>query len=512
MLVRKNAQKLLLNLRDPTTVTAIIPTATTVEYQGHTLTVVPHRIPECRLLKNLGFDAPHPVDFYYDWPGRWKPTDAQKQSVKIMTLNRRVYNLSEIGSGKTLASLWAFDYLKKAGLAERAIIAAPLSTLERTWGDEIFTHFMHLSFEVVYGDKRKRKQLLNTPADVYIINHDGVKILIDDLIARNDISVVIIDELSQVARNANTDRWKVLRQLVGKREYVWGLTGTPIPNDPTDAWAQCRLITPETVPPYFGRFRDMTMQQVSTYKWQARPEALDIVYQAMQPAVRAKRNECFGLPPVIFTTRKAALSPEQASAFKAMRDNLYAQHKNKEILAVNEGVKLMKLVQICAGAAYSEDGSVVSLSVDPRLAVVKELIEEADAKVIVFVPFRAALENVVGWLRQYYTAEAVYGGVAKGARDRIFGDFQKSPDPKVLVAQPSAMSHGLTLTAASVIIWFAPITSAETYEQANGRITRPGQKNKQLVVNIVGTRLEEQMYDRLKQKTDTQGLLLDMFK
>jgi SNF2 family DNA or RNA helicase len=106
----------------------------------------------------------------------------------------------------------------------------------------------------------------------------------------------------------------------------------------------------------------------------------------------------------------------------------------------------------------------------------------------------------------------IFGEVSKTDRDRILGAFQKDTDPQVLIAQPAAMSHGLTLTAASVIVWFAPITSAETYEQANARITRPGQKHNQLIVNIQGTRLEARMYDRLKKKVSLQGALLEMFR
>jgi SNF2 family DNA or RNA helicase len=80
----------------------------------------------------------------------------------------------------------------------------------------------------------------------------------------------------------------------------------------------------------------------------------------------------------------------------------------------------------------------------------------------------------------------------------------------VLVAQPAAMSHGLTLVAANTIVWYAPVTSNETYEQANGRITRPGQKHQQFIINIEGTAIERKIYDRLRNKQKTQGLLLDL--
>jgi SNF2 family DNA or RNA helicase len=172
----------------------------------------------------------------------------------------------------------------------------------------------------------------------------------------------------------------------------------------------------------------------------------------------------------------------------------------------------MKLVQICCGAAYDSDGNTIVIPPKGRVQELLTIIEEAASKVIVFVPFKSALKSLHAEISKHHSAEMIFGEVSKTDRDRILGDFQQSPDPQVLIAQPAAMSHGLTLTAASVIVWFAPITSAETYEQANARITRPGQKHNQLIVNIQGTRLEARMYDRLKKKVSLQGALLEMFR
>lgn len=170
----------------------------------------------------------------------------------------------------------------------------------------------------------------------------------------------------------------------------------------------------------------------------------------------------------------------------------------------------LRVVHNC-GAAYTEDGT-VAIPAGPRVELVREVIEEADAKVIVFVPLTGALNMVADELRKDYTVEVVHGGVSKNERDRIFGDFQKAKDPRVLVANAAAMSHGLTLTAANVIVWYAPTTSNEVYEQANARIVRPGQKLNTLIVHVEGSDVERKMYERLQNKGRMQGLLLDMLK
>lgn len=513
MIVIEKHRALVMRVRDPGSVKQLIPTAKSLQFKGYELTVVPHRLDEYKLLRNVGFSPPHPVDHYYGWPGQFTPMEAQRATVRLLSTHPRAYCLNGLGTGKTLSALWAFDFLRQERQASKLLVVAPLSTLDRTWGDELFRHLTHLRFLVLYGTAKRRRQLLKEDADVYIINHDGVQVIQDELSKRTDIDTLIVDELSQVARNAHTDRWKSLRALCQGRARIWGMTGTPTPNAPTDAWAQAKLLTPGNVPAFYSHFRDMTMRQVATYKWVTKSDANDIVFKALQPAIRFKREDCLDLPPVTYETREVALTTTQDKLYASMRDQFYAQYQGGEITAVNEAVKAMRLIQICCGAATDADGeNIVFIPPTKRVAELLTIIEEAASKVIVFVPFKPALKALHEAVSKHYTAEMIHGEVSKPERDRIIGAFQGSADPQVLVAQPAAMSHGLTLTAASVIVWFAPITSAEIYEQANARITRPGQVHNQLIIHIQGTALESRMYERLRKKVSLQGVLLDMFR
>lgn len=415
-------------------------------------------------------------------------------------------------SGKTLSALWAFDWLRETGRARRMLVVAPLSTLTRTWYDEVFTHLSHLSCAVLHGDQERRLKLLAIPHDVYVINHDGVKSkpILDALCAREDIDVLCIDELA-VARTAGTERFKAFNRLAKDRPYVWGMTGTPTPNAPTDAWAQCRLITPGSVPKFFGQFRDATMRQLNQFKYVAKPDALETVHRAMQPAIRFSREECIDLPPTTHQTREVPLTKEQTKLFNDMVRTLKAEHEGGQVLAVNEAVKLGKLIQICCGLAYGLDEA-VDIPCGPRFDVVDEIIDEAEGKVIVFVPYTKALLKLAAHLRKTTAVECVYGEVSKNERDRIFRDFQRAANPRVLVADARTMSHGLSLTAANTIVWFAPTTSTETYMQANERIPRPGQKLSTHVIHIESTPVERAMYERLRHRKSMNGALLDLIK
>ena len=511
MILVPKKKAVVFRLRDPERITSIIPTARRLTVKGVELVAVPHRVEETRVLRNLGFDVPAPIRYHYEWPGRYKPFHAQIEAAAFLSMHARAFNLSSLGTGKSLASLWAYDFLRASGKAQRALVVSPLSTLERTWADELFQHFPHLTSAVLYGSRDRRLKLLQEDVDVYIVNHDGVEIIAPALKDRADIDVVIVDEVSQVARNASTDRWKALNTVVNKQtpRRCWGMTGTPTPNNPTDAWAQCRLLVPNNVPLYFNRFKEQVMRQVSTYNWLPRDNATELVREAMQPAVRFTREECMDLPPLLFETRSVSMTPEQDKAYKEMVSRLHTEAANGEITAVNEAVKMSKLVQICCGIAYSPQGDEVTIPSTPRLKVLHEIIEEAEGKVIVFVPFVSSVRMVAEYIGKHTTVEVIHGGVNKSERDRIFGAFQKSKEPRVLVAQPAAMSHGLTLTAASTIVWYSCTTSNETFEQANGRINRPGQKMNNFVIMLEGSPVERRIYARLQSKQKMQGALLD---
>jgi SNF2 family DNA or RNA helicase len=510
-IVSEQQKALVLNPAQPEMLTNLLPMAKAFDWNGHRLYAVPHDIDVVRLLRNVGVPAPSPILHQYHWPGRFQPFHAQRATAEFLTLNPRAFVLNDMGTGKTMSVLWAYDYLRSIGQCRRMLVAAPLSTLERTWGDEIFRNFPHLTFAILHGAKERRRKLLNHPFDVYIINHDGIETILDDLKARDDIDLIVPDEVA-VYRNAQTDRYKALEELCKPVERrVWGLTGTPIPNAPTDAWAQVKLVNPGRVPKYFGRFRDQVMNKFGPYKWVAKPNAIATVQEIMQPAIRFSRDDCVDLPETVYQTRHIELTPGQRKVYDELRNRMKSEADEGTVRAVNEADKLMKLVQVAAGAVYTTEGEVVDLENGPRLREVKDIIEQSPGKVIVFVPFIAALKNLREELAKDYPTELVYGGTSKTDRDTAFWRFQNLPksESRVLVANAAAMSHGLTLTEASTVVWVAPTTSHETFDQANHRIIRPGQKNKTLVVMLEGTPVERQIYARLQQRQAMQGLLLE---
>lgn len=431
-----------------------------------------------------------------------------------MLSNPHSYVLNDIGTGKTMSALWAADFLMSEGIARRALITAPLSTLERVWGDALFLHFTHRSFNVLHGSAERRRKLLAQPKDFYVINHDGVGVIQPELLARDDIDIVIADELA-VYRNRQTSKWKVLDALLYPTRgrpipWAWGLTGAPIPQSPEDAYGQCRLITPVSVPKYFTQWRNMVMEHQSTYVWTPRREALSIVHKAMQPAIRFRRDECLDLPPALYTTLDVQMSADQTRHYKEVMRDLQTEVAGGKVTALNEGIKLSKLLQIACGCVYDRAGTPREIDCGNRIETLLEVIESIDEKAIVFVPFTAVTGMLARELNKHWNFAVVTGDTPIKERNRIFGEFQQPSSDVDIIAHPGCMSHGLTLTEASTIVWFAPVDSNDMYQQANGRITRPGQKYTANIIHLSGSAVERRAYKRLEQRQALQGLLLKM--
>lgn len=471
--------------------------------------LIPHRSEETRLLRNLGIEAPAPILHHYDWGGT-SAFDNQKQTAALLTCNRKAFVLSEMGVGKTRAAVYAADYLLQTKEAANVLVVAPLSTLNPTWAAEFMRVMPRENVIVLHGTRKRRQKLLDTPgARVFVINHDGVE-TIQSLLLKVKFDIVIIDELLKY-RNHRSIRWKMLNPIVRAAKYAWGMTGAPIPNSPLDAYGQIKLLRPENIGRY-TQFRDDVMYRVTTFLWTPRKDAAERVYELMQPSVRFKLSDCVDIPETTYSIRNVPLSKTQQKFYDAIYRQAHAQYKQHAITIANEGVKMGKLLQVAGGYVLTNQKKVLGLQPKNRLQEVMDILQECDHKVIVFVPYVSSLLQVYKHVSQHYTTALVYGKVSKSERDRIFYEFQHADDPRVLVAQPDAMSHGLTLTRSKVIVWYTPTTNLDTFIQANARIRRTGQTAKTTVIKLEGTPVERKAYARLQNKEKVQGVLLDMFE
>lgn len=236
------------------------------------------------------------------------------------------------------------------------------------------------------------------------------------------------------------------------------------------------------------------------------------MFSALQPAIRYEKAQCLDLPPVVNVTRDVPLTPQAAKYYRELLKEMQIEAAGQTISTVNAAAALSRLLQLSGGAVYTDDSNVVEFDVSPRLNVLGEVLDETANKVIVFIPYKHTIVVVKKYLDSIGVSnEIISGDVSASERGRIFNAFQTTTSPRVLVIQPQAASHGVTLTAADTVVFWSPVMSVETYLQCIARIDRVGQQHKMTVVHLQGSEVEKRMYNMLQNKVDMHTKLADLF-
>ena len=499
---------LLLTLRNPAKVTSVIPKSREL---ANNQVLVNWGLEETQVLRNMNINAPSPIESKYDWTGKYTPFDHQKTTASFFTLNRKAFCFNEQGTGKTASAIWASDYLMKQGAIRRVLVVCPLSIMDSAWRNDLFSFAMHRKVDVAYGAKAKRAKIIEGDAEYVIINYDGVEI-VADAVANGGFDLIIVDEATHY-KNPQTKRWKTMNKLVGPSTWLWMMTGTPAAQSPTDAYGIAKLVNPNGVPRFFGSFRDQVMRKVTNFKWVPKEDATTTVHRVLQPAIRFTKDECLDLPDMVYTKREVPLTRQQIKYYKELKNKMVMQAAGEQISAANAAVNMNKLLQISAGAVYTDGGDSLEFDISPRYKVLREVIDESSKKVLVFVPFKHTIDLLTSKLRDDDIAtEVIRGDVSAGKRTEIFKRFQEADDPRVLVIQPQSAAHGVTLTAANTVVWWAPTSSLETYAQANARVHRSGQDHKCTVVQLQGSHAEKRVYALLDNRIDIHTKMIDLYK
>jgi len=501
---------LLLEVSNPTSITTAIKKSTVVD-ANHV--AIRWELKEAEALAALGFTSvPSPMLRDYKWTGRFTPFDHQKVTSSFLSLRKRAFCFNQQGTGKTASVIWTADYLLNKGLIKRVLVLCPLSIMKSAWQKDLFTFAMHRSCSVAYGSSDQRRKIINAGAEFVIINFDGLAVVADEIIA-GGFDLIVVDE-ANAYKNAQTNRWKIFNKIVKALDpRLWMLTGTPAAQSPVDAYGLAKLVNPEGCPKYYTEFRAAVLTKVTQFKWVPKPTSTAYVHELLQPAIRFEKKDCLDLPEVTHTDRDAPLTPQQAKYYKQLKTEMLLEADGEEVSAVNAATKINKLLQISGGAVYTDTGQVLEFDVSNRLNVVVEVIEEASNKVLVFVPFTHTIDLLRARLeKEGISCGVINGKVSLNKRSELVDTFQSSKDPHVLIIQPQAASHGLTLTAADTIIWYAPVTSVETYLQANARIDRPGQKNAMTIVHIRGSDVEDKLYSMLQSNISDHENLVKLYR
>lgn len=489
---------------------------------------MPGTLHNMQIMRLLGYPVIRPL-VHYDFPRSRaikQPFHAQTETANFLVTAPRACVLSDMGTGKTLSSLWAADALmreaEQRGQRLRAVILAPLSTLQSVWMDALFQHFLGRRKGIIcHGSEEKRIKNLAADVDFYILNHDAIKVgaslnhkrklvlsgFAGALEARQDIRLAIIDEVGAF-RDHRSQRSRVAKHLLGKRDFLWLMTGTPIPNGPLDAFGIAKLLN-NAKGEVFTNYKLRTMFQLSQYKWVPKVGAHEEAMRLLEPFIRFPIEACVDLPELTVQNRDVDLTAEQIKLLKELKKELLVEMKRGNITVANEAALRTKLIQICCGAVYDENHHAYELDCGPRIKALREIIENEAAKVIVFAPFISVV-NYLNRALKGFSHSVITGETPPSERAEIMRKFQQEADPRVILAHPEPIARGQTLTAAATTVWWGPIDKTETYIQANKRMHRPGQTRPCTVVNFAGSAIEREVFRRLAANESMQGLMLKL--
>jgi len=510
-----------------------LPKARLASFGGKTVVQVKHDEENTLALRQAGIDVPSPLEIYYSFKkvkGRFHAFQHQRDAAAFASLHKRCHLLLPLGTGKSFTSVSAADAMIELGVIKKVLILCPLSCMRPVWDDEIFTGFPDRSSTIVYGTAKQRVERLEEPVDFFISNHALLQVAVEAKSIKDrtvyqlrpefeklkEIDLIIFDE-SSMLRNAQTHMWHAMKVLLQEHTRLLMLSGYPCPSSPENAWSQSMLVNPTKTPKYFGEWRRQVCYEEKRgqfSKWIPRKGSEELVHKLLQPAYHVDKSKVLDLPEMTVERREVEMSKEQQAQYRKMHNQLVMefQESGEKLTAVSAADKMLKLRQILIGSVKTGDGEYVDFSDIPRIKTVMEIIEQSEAKVVVVSPFTGALHNVADAIRKKHTVDIIEGSVDVKDRDRIIRSFQEAKDPHVLVVQGQSISHGVTLTAASVMIFLGPVTGNDQYQQLLGRLNRTGQKNRMVVFQLYANNMEIKLYDALENAQSYQEAVMDLYK
>lgn len=441
----------------------------------------------------------------------------QKKSLAHAAKNKRVFDCSSPGTGKTAVAIWDFERRrkKKGGCA---LVLAPRSLLRSTWYND-FKKFAP-TMKVSVATAADRVESFNAAADVYVTNIDAAVWLAKQpkaFFAKFD--TLIIDE-SSAYKHMSSNRSKAVAKITKHFEYRRAMTGTPNGRSITDVWHQVYLLDDgQRLGSSFFQFRNMVCEptqvgrNANAINWTDRDGAEEAVFNLVGDLViRHKFEDCVDIPANHRYSMEYVLPSKHRALYDQMEQKqiLEFRKKGKIITAINAAVLANKLLQIASGAVYGAVDDAVLVD-DGRYSMVTDLIEERKHS-LCFFHWKHQRDALVAEAEKRGLSFCVIdGNTSDNERNEYVTAYQLGKY-QVMYAHPRSAAHGLTLTKGTTTIWTSPTYDLELYEQGSKRQHRMGQTQKTETITIIapGT-VDERVYEILEGKNARMKNLLDLF-
>jgi SNF2 family DNA or RNA helicase len=455
-----------------------------------------------------------------------EPYEHQKDALKKCWNKEAFAVFAEMGTGKTKIALDNACILYNKGKIDRLLVVAPKGTYMNWVDQEISTHVPdYVEKEVLawkpstsakYQAQLKHIRELDYKLKIFVMNVEalsttkGLKQAGLFLIGR---SMMIVDE-STTIKNPQAKRTKNILALAKEAKYRRILTGSPVTQSPMDLWAQMDFLDPEILgQSSFYAFRTRYAVMITataaggTHKYQKIVKFRNLKHlgQVVSPhSYRILKKDCLDLPEKSFIKREVELSDEQKRAYAEMKVNATTMLKGQSATALNVLTQLIRLHQITCGHMKTDEGEIINLK-NSRLDELMQILGETSGKVIIWANYVHDILNIEKAIKDEYGPKSYctyYGATKTENRQKCIYDFQNNKnDCRFFIGNTQTGGYGITLTAASTVIYYSNNYDLEKRIQSEDRAHRIGQKNPVLYIDLVakGT-VDEKIIQSLRNK------------
>ena len=446
----------------------------------------------------------------------FNPHSYQAYSIKRMIDTPYIGAFLDMGLGKTAITLTVLHSLKYERFCIRkTLVIAPKKVAESTWTKERdkWNHLKNLRISIVLGSEKQRLEALSTPADIYIINRENTKWLVDHYKHNWPFDVVVLDESSSF-KNPQAGRFKALKSVRPKIQRLIELTGTPSPKGLIDLWAQIYLLDGgKRLGRTISVYRDIFFvpdkrNRTTIFSYALKDGAEKAIYNSISDiCISMKAEDYLDLPDLIYDDIPVQLDSKAKKAYDQLEKDMLLE-VDDDLVTANTAASLTgKLLQLCNGAVYDEDRAVVPVH-NCKIDALLETIEQLNGQhAIVYYHFQHDRDRIIEALSHSNLTVRVYKD-AKDENDWNAGRID------IILAQPSSCGYGLNLQdGGHHIIWFGLTWNLEEYQQANKRLHRQGQQYPVIIHRLItqdGT--DEDVIRSLESKDDVQENLLTALK
>jgi SNF2 family DNA or RNA helicase len=440
----------------------------------------------------------------------------QRQAVEHIIDAPRDHLFADMGTGKTAATLTAFDALRLAGEARRMLVVAPLRVAQTVWPREPgkWTHLQHLTVQPILGTPKQRERALTTGADIYTINVENWIWLVDRLGKDWPFDLVVADESTRFKKPSGK-RFRAAKRIHKLPSRWVNLTGTPSPNGLLDLWAPTYLLDHgQRLGKKFNAFKEWAFESdFMGYNWVPRPWAEDEIHARINDitlSIRAADHLDIREP--VHHTVEVELPDKARAQYEAMEREMFLQLEaiGEDVDAMSAAALTMKLRQIASGAVYyDEDGRYEELH-DAKLQALQSVVEEAGGSpILVAYIFQSTRDRL---LRTFPQARVL-------DTDPATEDDWNAGRIPLLLAHPASCGHGLNLQDGGHHLAVVDQDwDLELYQQIIERIgparqLQAGYDRPVYIHNLVarGT-VDELVLARRETKRSTQDLLIEAMR